>query len=75
MFGFLVTIPGSSSWIYLKFVYSLIFTLFNSSQGFHIFLVYIIVSKKRHEMLKSKLANLTVKHLKEFKQRVNSFQI
>ena len=76
LFGFLVTIPGNDSWIYLKFVYAMLFSILNSTQGFHIFVVYIIVSRKRHEILKKKLA-LSMKSLAELKLRfrLNSFDI
>ena len=63
IFGFLVTIPGNSDWIYMKFAYALIFCLLNSTQGFQIFVVYILISRSRGDILKFKL-QLVVKELK-----------
>ena len=60
LFGFLVTIPGNE----IRFVYALLFCILNSTQGFHIFFVYIVISKRRRELLKSKL----IFQLKDFKQ-------
>lgn len=63
IFGFLVTIPGNADWIYIKFVYALIFCILNSTQGFQIFIVYILISRSRADILKFKL-QLVVKELK-----------
>jgi len=49
--------------MYIKFVYALIFCILNSTQGFQIFIVYIIISKSRNKLLKNKL-QLVVRELK-----------
>lgn len=54
VFGFLITVPGDT-WIYGKFVCALVFCILNSTQGFHIFTVYILVSKRRQQLLKKKI--------------------
>jgi hypothetical protein len=64
-----ITIPANDQWAYIKFFYSIFFILLNATQGFHIFIVYIIISKKRHEILTKKITH-TVKQLK-YKYRLN----
>lgn len=58
IFGFLVTIPGNENWIYLKFSYAVIFCVLNASLGLQIFVVYILITKSRRQMLNSKLGSI-----------------
>ena len=39
----------------MRFTFSLIFCILNSTHGFQIFIVYLIISKKRRKILKEKL--------------------
>ena len=56
IFGFLVSIPESTdAWMYVRFVYALVFCLLNSTQGVHVFIVYLLVSRRRHQILKGKV--------------------
>jgi len=38
----------------------------NSTQGFHIFIVYILVSKRRHQILKK----IVIKKVKNFVKKI-----
>lgn len=67
LFGFLVTIPGDSNWIYLKFVYAILFCLFNASLGLQVFVVYILITKSRREILKNKMGSIKRIQVKEVK--------
>ncbi len=76
LFGFLVSIPESNdAWAYVRFVYALIFCLLNSTQGIHIFIVYILVSKRRHEILKKKVFNQLSKIKLKFEQNQSPTEI
>lgn len=53
-----MTIPGNENWIYLKFSYAVIFCVLNASLGLQIFVVYILITKSRRQMLNSKLGSI-----------------
>ena len=53
MFGLLVAIPIDNQ--PARYVFALIFCFLNSTQGFQIFYVYLVVSKGRRRMLEQKL--------------------
>jgi hypothetical protein len=50
-----VTIPTGGSSVYIRFAFALIFCVLNSTQGLHIFIVYILISKRRQELLREKI--------------------
>ncbi len=54
MFGFLIIIPTDPGTI-ARFVFALFFCVLNSTQGLHIFIVYILISKRRQQLLKEKI--------------------
>ena len=75
IFGFLVTIPGNSDWIYMKFAYALIFCLLNSTQGFQIFVVYILISRSRGKILKKKIKMVNILLKKKTKKKIRNIKV
>ncbi|CAF0740855.1 unnamed protein product, partial [Brachionus calyciflorus] len=57
IFGFLLLIDLGE---YLRLVFSLLFCIFNSLQGFLIFLIYILLSKSRRKNLRKKLQQFRI---------------
>ena len=47
----------------MRFTFSLIFCILNSTHGFQIFIVYIVISQKRRKILKEKLDNMLRKEI------------
>jgi hypothetical protein len=74
LFGFLVTIPVDGTSTYARFAFALIFCILNSTQGLHIFIIHILISKRRQQLLKEKILFQIKEMKKSWQEKMESKQ-